>query len=676
MIKYLKLVKAITFVMAFGFLKGQDFSGHTITPVPEKEPEYNFEDNQFIESIMKEYEDIEPNKNYLKNYAFYCLENRLELQSSSTEYNEWKEAEEYLQKVINQMNHPEWVTKKLRVKFVRDATVNAFAFEDGTIFVNVGFMTMAKTEAELASLLSHEIGHVFLHHNYEGYKAYTAYLQEMTVGNIVGGLSGILVRKLARHSYSNHSVKSEEAADEYSALAIKNSEYSFEGVIKLFEDLKLKSDLYDSRTKFDTERRYFKTHPTDEKRIKNAKTLYGNKFRKNDFLVDSAYFHQLKQRCIDESIYILFRNLQYEDCIELSFQQHLQYPLDKFYLAFLQQSLRRILIERPELGNKRFITNRYVIENKMKGTKKPDIAYSKFYKNKPADFVYNLSIFYNLDKIYGLSDSSIARLENKRLIKNDTLEFINNEDAISYFELTSKKLNCTVCSYNELSDSASLQKRTETTNDLEKQFYSVSPTLTGYVKNVDTNNRRLFVISNYLTQFYTVFNLPKTGENKTGLLYSYIKEDADLRRNYMIPSDLTFNERNLLLEYLEKVQNNLPDPGETSTSKLKLVNRKHYNCQGVFPELATLLSKYNLQKINFLSVKRVQQNSGGGYMGGLTSAVLQIYNYIINCYSIDLKHNTICKYTKNLGEVSDRQIFDNAIIGFSEINGLVAKPTK
>ncbi|MGC4117430.1 MAG: M48 family metalloprotease [Myxococcales bacterium] len=50
-------------------------------------------------------------------------------------------------------------------KVVNDATVNAFALPGGHIYVTRGLMTYLNSEAELASVLGHEIGHVTARHS-------------------------------------------------------------------------------------------------------------------------------------------------------------------------------------------------------------------------------------------------------------------------------------------------------------------------------------------------------------------------------------------------------------------------------------------------------------------------------------------------------------------------------
>ncbi|NJP08159.1 MAG: M48 family metalloprotease [Leptolyngbyaceae cyanobacterium RU_5_1] len=51
-----------------------------------------------------------------------------------------------------------------RFQVVDDRSVNAFATMGGFIYVNTGLLTLASNEAELASVMAHEIGHIAARH--------------------------------------------------------------------------------------------------------------------------------------------------------------------------------------------------------------------------------------------------------------------------------------------------------------------------------------------------------------------------------------------------------------------------------------------------------------------------------------------------------------------------------
>jgi hypothetical protein len=68
---------------------------------------------------------------------------------------------------------------------VQQSDINAFALPGGPIFINLGTITVADNEAELAGVLAHEMSHVYMQHS-----AKQAPKQEFA--NILGALGGLL----------------------------------------------------------------------------------------------------------------------------------------------------------------------------------------------------------------------------------------------------------------------------------------------------------------------------------------------------------------------------------------------------------------------------------------------------------------------------------------------------
>ncbi len=73
------------------------------------------------------------------------------------------------------------------IKAVNDASINAFALPGGPMYVNRGLFDAARSEAELAGVLAHEMSHVVLRHG--THQASKAYLSQSGLG-ILGGLLG------------------------------------------------------------------------------------------------------------------------------------------------------------------------------------------------------------------------------------------------------------------------------------------------------------------------------------------------------------------------------------------------------------------------------------------------------------------------------------------------------
>jgi Zn-dependent protease with chaperone function len=73
------------------------------------------------------------------------------------------------------------------IKAVNDSAINAFALPGGPMYVNRGLFEAARSEAELAGVLAHEMSHVVLRHG--THQASKAYLTQSGLG-ILGGLLG------------------------------------------------------------------------------------------------------------------------------------------------------------------------------------------------------------------------------------------------------------------------------------------------------------------------------------------------------------------------------------------------------------------------------------------------------------------------------------------------------
>ena len=72
-------------------------------------------------------------------------------------------------------------------RIVNDSAINAFALPGGFVYVNRGALEAADTEAQIAGVIAHEIGHVALRHG--THQASTAYVAQAPLA-ILGGVLG------------------------------------------------------------------------------------------------------------------------------------------------------------------------------------------------------------------------------------------------------------------------------------------------------------------------------------------------------------------------------------------------------------------------------------------------------------------------------------------------------
>lgn len=77
-------------------------------------------------------------------------------------------------------------------RIVNDASPNAFAFPDGRIYVHTGLLVFVQNEAQLATILGHEIGHVLEEHTLESIKDRRSFKRAVLPG-LLGALAGAAV---------------------------------------------------------------------------------------------------------------------------------------------------------------------------------------------------------------------------------------------------------------------------------------------------------------------------------------------------------------------------------------------------------------------------------------------------------------------------------------------------
>ena len=140
-----------------------------------------------------------------------------------------------------------------RFRVLRETEPNAFALPNGSVYVNTGMLAMLRTEAQLASVLGHEITHVVNRH---GYLENRSYRKKMTainilsaaggVGGNLGGVGGILAAGVLKSlapgmlaaTIYGYSRELERDADKYGMSAMARNNYPPIQMAATFEQLK------------------------------------------------------------------------------------------------------------------------------------------------------------------------------------------------------------------------------------------------------------------------------------------------------------------------------------------------------------------------------------------------------------------------------------------------------
>ncbi len=165
-----------------------------------------------------------------------------------------------------------------RFHVVDDGTINAFALPGGYIYVHRGLLAHFNSEAELAAVLGHEIGHVTARHAVQRYTQAQAYNIGMAVTSIfvpipqgVGQLSGLLAQSII----SGYGREQELQSDELSLRYLSQAGYDANATLELLKTLERldtisKKEKKDAGEKVQTYHGAFSSHPETKKRIQEV----------------------------------------------------------------------------------------------------------------------------------------------------------------------------------------------------------------------------------------------------------------------------------------------------------------------------------------------------------------------------------------------------------------------
>jgi hypothetical protein len=160
-------------------------------------------------------------------------------------------------------------------KIVNERSINAFALPGGYIYIHRGTIEAAQNEAQLASVMAHEIAHVSLRHGTNQVsKAYVAQVPLSILGGVLGSgsVGGVLAQLgigfAANSILLKYSRDAERQADLLGAQILYDAGYQPHEMVEFFERLQAESR---GRAV-----EFFSSHPNPENRIRNVQTEIEN----------------------------------------------------------------------------------------------------------------------------------------------------------------------------------------------------------------------------------------------------------------------------------------------------------------------------------------------------------------------------------------------------------------
>jgi len=167
---------------------------------------------------------------------------------------------------------PEKYSWPFQFHVVPQKEINAFALPGGQMFINIGTITAARNEAELAGVMGHEMAHVYMQHSAkQAGKAQTTsmvaglasvLLGATGVGKRAGGLVGQLgqmgIQVGAQGLMMKYSRTDESQADAVGAVILYTAGYNPQGMVDFFKTMGSQGG--------STPPVFFSSHPNPENR--------------------------------------------------------------------------------------------------------------------------------------------------------------------------------------------------------------------------------------------------------------------------------------------------------------------------------------------------------------------------------------------------------------------------
>jgi len=153
---------------------------------------------------------------------------------------------------------------------VKDEAVNAFAIPGGFCYINLGLIRNVETEAELISVVAHELSHVTNRHSVKRLSQMQLLdaAQQIALGNS-GTLANTVAGMFTTVGMLSYSREYERQADHDGLIVMYKAGYDPNGMVKMFEMLKSKQQSPETKGW----QNLLSTHPMTDERIQNARDL-------------------------------------------------------------------------------------------------------------------------------------------------------------------------------------------------------------------------------------------------------------------------------------------------------------------------------------------------------------------------------------------------------------------
>jgi Zn-dependent protease with chaperone function len=202
---------------------------------------------------------------------------------------------------------PEQYSWPFEFHVIPEKDINAFALPGGQMFVNLGTVTAAKNEAELAGVMGHEMAHVYMQHSAkQAGKAQTtsviAGIASVVLGETVGHKAGGLVGQLgqmgiqmgAQGLMMKYSRSDESQADAVGAVILYEAGYNPQAMVDFFKTMGAQAGAAPPQL--------FSSHPNPGNR-QEAISKQIAQWPGAEYVVDSPRFAEIRQHATQLKTY-------------------------------------------------------------------------------------------------------------------------------------------------------------------------------------------------------------------------------------------------------------------------------------------------------------------------------------------------------------------------------------
>ena len=214
----------------------------------------------------------------------------------------------YLNRVARRLQPPEvWRCIPFQIKVIEDPHLNAFAYPNGVIYVHTGILARMDNEAQLATLLAHEMTHATHRHavkNFRSIKNKTAILAtiQVSAGGLGGGIAdlvNVLGTLGTMAAVTGYSRELETEADTVGFDLMVAAGYDPREAPKLFVHLKQELEAEDIQDPY-----FFGTHPRLQNRIDNYEAFLENNYPDYAGDLDNAaiFLEKIQRVILDNAV--------------------------------------------------------------------------------------------------------------------------------------------------------------------------------------------------------------------------------------------------------------------------------------------------------------------------------------------------------------------------------------